>query len=109
MIDAICALYGQFKAPIEDKEEFLIDHKVQHNNLMLKFCFGKYNCMMEKIDWIDDAALNSAFLLRALQQLVMADGENKKMIKLEKEARKILIELRKLEKNTKKMTLTVDR
>ena len=56
---------------------------------------------MKKIEWINDAALNSAFLLRALQQLVMDDGENKQMIKLEKEARKILIELRKLEKKYK--------
>ena len=57
--------------------------------------------MMKKIYWVDDATLNSAFLLRALQQLVMLDGENKQMIKLEKEARKILIELRKLEKKYK--------
>lgn len=49
-------------------------------------------------EWVEQAVIDSSFLLRSLQQLVMCNGNDAKLIKLEEQSRKLLVELRKLKK-----------
>ena len=49
-------------------------------------------------EWLEQAVIESSLLLRSLQQLVMCNGDDAKLVKLEEQSRKLLVELRKLEK-----------
>lgn len=49
-------------------------------------------------EWLEQAVIESSFLLRSLQQLVMCNGDDAKLVKLEEQSRKLLVELRKLAK-----------